>query len=174
MYNQTEWQDRVTQYDDRFKVTANPDGTYTHKEVPGEIIQVGTPQNQTNFNNIENGIQDATLAAQIINWSNHHHLRSIDAHMSSMDSEVTGEVQTVTLTNTATYPFNSTLDSPVTVALKTTRKNLFYTVEAEVAQHDGEVGDIEISGKALNGFKIAYTGSGAKVVLTVRIKGGMA
>ena len=55
MYKQTEWQDRVTQYDDRFKVTANPDGTYTHTEVEGEILQVGTPQNQVNFNNMEIG-----------------------------------------------------------------------------------------------------------------------
>lgn len=174
MYNQTEWQDRVTEFEDRYRVTANRDGTYTHTEVEGEIIQVGTPQNQVNFNNIENGIQDVTLAAQIINWSNLHHRRYIDAHATSMDSEVMGEVHTLTLTNTASYPFNSTLDNPVTVALNTTRKNLFYTVEAEVVQHDGEVGEIEISGKALNGFKIAYTGSGSKVVLAVRIKGGMA
>ena len=174
MYKQTEWQDRVTQYDDRFKVTANPDGTYTHTEVEGEILQVGTPQNQVNFNNMEHGIQDATMAAQILHWGGLHHQRSVDAHMTSMDSEVMGEVHTITLTNTGSYPFNSSVDTPATVALKTTRKNLFYTVEAEVAQHDGEVGDIEISGKALNGFKIAYTGSGSKVVLTVRIKGGMA
>lgn len=174
MYNQTEWQDRVTQYEDRYKVAANLDGTYTHTEVEGEIIQVGTPQNQTNFNNMENGIQDVTMAAQLLDWANLHHRRTVDAHMASMDSEVMGEVRTITLTNTSAYPFNSSVDNPQTIALRSTRKNLFYTVEAEVAEHDGEVGDIEISGKALNGFKIAYTGSGASVTLTVRIKGGMA
>lgn len=35
------------------------------------------------------------------------------------------------------------------------------------------MGDIVISDKALNGFKIAYTGSGSSVKLAVRIKGGM-
>ena len=58
MYRQTRWEDRVTEYEDRYRETQNPDGTFTHTEVPGEIIQEGTPQNQTNFNNMENGIQD--------------------------------------------------------------------------------------------------------------------
>lgn len=126
MYRQTEWQDRVTEYEDRYKVTANPDGTYTHSEVPGEIIQDGTPQNQTNFNNMENGIQDATLAQQILAWANLHNQRRSDAHAASMDSEVLGEMHEVTLTNTQTFPFNTSIDSPRTVALTTARRNLFW------------------------------------------------
>ena len=71
------------------------------------------------------------------------------------------------------FPFNSSVDSPETIAMTTTRKTLFYTVETEVKEHTGLVGDIIISDKALNGFKIAYTGSGSSVKLAVRIKGGM-
>lgn len=173
MYNQTQWQDRVTQYEDRYRETQNPDGTYTHTPVEGEIIQVGTPQNQTNFNNIENGIQDATLAGNILAWLNLHQQRRNDKHETMVDAEILGELHTITLTNNATLPFNSTVDTPTTVALTKTRKNLFYSVEAEVTEHNGLVGDVIISNKALNGFKIAYTGSGKSVTLAVRIKGGM-
>ena len=173
MYKQTQWQDRVTEYEDRYKETENPDGTFTHTPVEGKIIQVGTPQNQTNFNNMENGIQDATVAGNILAWLNLQQQRKNDAHQEIVEAEILGGLQTVTLTNSLTPPFNTTLDSPKTVALKTARKSLFYTVEAEVTAHDGLVGEIIISDKALNGFKIAYTGSGKSVTLAVRIKGGM-
>ncbi len=173
MYKQTKWQDRVTEHEDRYKETENPDGTFTHTPVEGEIIQVGTPQNETNFNNMEAGIQDATLAAQILGWGNLHQQRRNDAHEASMDAEVLGELHTITLTNTQKFPFNSSVDSPKTIALTTTRKNLFYTVEAEVVAHTGMVGDVTVSDKALNGFKIAFTGSGSSVTLAVRVKGGM-
>ena len=65
MYSQTYWQDHVTEFLDRYKEVTNPDGTVTHTPVEGEILQQGTPQNQTNFNNIENGVQDASIAAAI-------------------------------------------------------------------------------------------------------------
>ena len=173
MYSQTYWQDHVTEFLDRYKEVTNPDGTVTHTPVEGEILQQGTPQNQTNFNNIENGVQDVSIAAAIIGWANLHQQRRNDAHILSTDLEIHGELHTITLHNTASAPFNSSVDSPTTIALETTRKNLFYTVEAEVVDHTGLVGDIEISGKALNGFKIAYTGSGSSVTLAVRVKGGM-
>ena len=173
MYKQTEWQDRVTQYEDRYRVTANMDGTYTHEEVPGEVLQAGTPQNQTNFNNAENGIQDVTMATQILAWANFHKQRHDAEHEAMVDAELLGELHEVTLTNSQRYPFNSSLDAPHTIALSQTRRNLFYSVEAEVLESDGQVGEIIISDKALNGLRIAYTGSGASVTLAVRIKGGM-
>ncbi len=77
------------------------------------------------------------------------------------------------MANNQRYPFNSSLDTPHTIALSQARRNLFYSVEAEVLESDGQVGEIIISDKALNGLKIAYTGSGASVKLAVRIKGGM-
>lgn len=173
MHNQTEWKDHVTEYPNRRVITDNGDGTSEVTKDQGEVIQQGTAQSATNFNNMEEGIQDVTLAAQIIGWGNLQQQRQNDAHQAMTDAEVLGESHTVTLTNTSALPFNSTMDNPTTVALTQTRKNLFYTVEAEVTAHTGEVGEIHITDKALNGFKASYDGSGSSVTLTLRIKGGM-
>lgn len=173
MYNSTDWKDHITEHPHRRKITENGDGTSEVVKDQGEVLQQGTPQSATNFNNMENGIQDAYLAASILLFGNLHQQRGNDAHAAMVDGEILGETQTVTLKNTAKFPFNSTRDNPVTVALKQTRKNLFYTVEAEQTGATGEVGSIKISAKALNGFKIAFTGSAKSVTLQIRVKGGM-
>lgn len=169
MYKQTRWQARVTEFENRYFETANPDGSNTYTPNEGEIIQAGTPQNPTNFNNMEVGIQDANLSEHILAWFYRHKM----LHYDIMDEETAGELHEVTLTNNQRFPFNSTVDNPATIALTTTRRNLFYSVEAEVLEHTGLVGEIQISNKALNGFKVAYTGSGSSVKLALRIKGGM-
>ena len=56
MYQETIWQDHVTEFEDRYEERINPDGTVTHIPVEGEIIQQGTPQNAKNFNHMEDGI----------------------------------------------------------------------------------------------------------------------
>ena len=86
-------------------------------------------------------------------------------------SEVTVEEQEVTLSNSQGYPFN---DSAVTVSLGTTRGNTNYIVDYEIEDSDGCVGEIEITSKALNGFKVAFTGSATSVTVTLKIIGGMA
>lgn len=66
MYNRTFWQDHVTEFDNRFREQNNPDGTISHIPVEGEVIQEGTPQNASNFNNIEIGIFAANeIAAEL-------------------------------------------------------------------------------------------------------------
>jgi len=65
----------------------------------------------------------------------------------------------VNLRNTKKYPFN---DSETTVALNNAFSDTDYRVYTEVVSCVGEVGDVVVSGKARNGFKIAYTGSAAK------------
>ena len=52
----TNWQDHVTEFTNKFREFDNPDGTITHEPAEGEVIQEGTPQNASNFNNIERGI----------------------------------------------------------------------------------------------------------------------
>lgn len=173
MYNQTKWEDRATQYEDLYIETNETGGRIRHTPYEGEISTEGTPQDAMNFNNIETGIQDATIATQILSWWALQDMRRDYAHQALMDSEVLGESKEVTLKNTANFPFNTTVDTPQTVNLTKQRKNLFYTVEAEVKSHVGEVGEINITGKALNGFKVGYTGPGSQVVLTLRVKGGM-
>ena len=154
MYNRTYWLDHV-------------------EDQSGTVIQQGTLLDQAHFNNMESGIEDASLASQIYGWADLHQKRFSDANDALMDAEVLGEVHEVTITNNQKFPFNSSIDNPVSVALTKTRKNLYYSVEIEVKTHSGLVGEVIVSDKALNGFKIAYTGSGSSVTLTVRIKGGM-
>ena len=107
----------------------------------GEQIQEGTDQSAGHFNNAEHGISDVNLAAALILIS------------SSLTAEqVATEERTITLTNSQSYPFN---DSTKTIALATARNFTDYTVEAEVLDHSGNVGDVRIFDRMLNGFKIA-------------------
>ena len=94
-------------------------------------------------------------------------------HTTQLDRILMEERYKVTLKNTLAFPFNSTVNSPQTIALSKVRDNAEYSVEAEVLSHDGPVGEIEVTAKARNGFKISYSGSGASVTLLVKVKGGM-
>jgi len=76
---------------------------------------------------------------------------------------------TVTLTNTKEYPFNNSVQ---TVALEKPLKNREYTVLTEVFGTDGDAGDIIVSDKAVNGFKIAFTGAARQAVVRYCVIGG--
>lgn len=141
MYNQTKWLDEVKD------------------QTSGEVIQEGTNQSAGNFNNMEGGIQDASVAAAML---------LIAAGQLQAAQEV--EEHTVTLTNTQSYPFNN---SQKTVSLSVTRTTTAYTVDVEISDHDGDVGDVVISDKLLNGFKVRYDGSAKSATVTLRIKGGL-
>lgn len=77
---------------------------------------------------------------------------------------------TATLTNTKRYPFNN---SAQTVALEAARDHRDYTVITEVLSAEGEVGDVTVSGRAVNGFKLAFTGSAAQAVIHYTVIGGL-
>ena len=124
-----------------------------------EVIQEGTPQSAGNFNNMEGGISDAHLAAALL---------IIQSGLTA--DQVATEEKTVTLSNIQSYPFNN---STQTIALNTVRNFTDYTVEAEITAHDGNVGDVKIFDRMLNGFKIAYDGSAKSATIKLRIKGGM-
>lgn len=183
MYEKTEWIDHAVTPERTFTMVDNRDGTVTL--IPyGTVVQQGTNMNAVNFNNIENGVEDAHVAQSILAFGNLQENRfnrqenqaqneRIASSESKFANEVTGEIKTVTLKNTAEFPFNSTMDIPITVALAKTRKTKFYTVDYEITEHTGEVGDIYIIDKALNGFKLAFDGCGSSVTVTLRIKGGM-
>lgn len=141
MYNQTHWLD---EYKD---------------PVTGEVVQEGTPQSAGNFNNMENGIQDASVAAALLMIG-----------IGQLQVEDSVEEHTVTLTNNQQYPFNN---SKASVALDVARVNKTYIVDVELGAHSGDVGDIKITDKLLNGFKVEYDGSAASATITLRIKGGL-
>lgn len=77
---------------------------------------------------------------------------------------------TATLKNSKRYPFNNSMQ---TIALKTSRDHPDYTVLTEVLSSAGEVGDVTVSGKAVNGFQLAYTGSAKQAVIQYTVLGGL-
>jgi len=162
MYNKTNWIDHVTQYEDRFTETNNSDGTVTHIPVEGVVMQQGTPQNAQNFNNMEYGIFGS-------NEMGNEAMRSL-LHAKQTIKKLIGAVVVTTLTNTNSYPFNN---SKKTIALSELRDTLNYTVDVEAAAvGGGAVGEIVITDKQLNGFKIEHTGSAKSVTIKCVVKGG--
>ncbi len=162
MFEPKLWQDHVTTFENRYTESTNEDGTITHTPVEGEVIQQGTPQNAANFNHMEEGIVNASELAAL--------LAVASIHQGQLQKDLAGEIVTVTMTNTQEYPFN---DSITTVSLPQERNHNGYTVMAEVAEYSGGFpGEIVISEKLLNGFKVAFTGSAKSVKVVLHVKGG--
>ena len=135
MYNKTIWQDHVVDQN-------------------GQVIQQGTPLSARNMNSIENGIFETYELGAVLTQQVMQHKRLL--------ADLEGEVGQVTLTNTQPYPFNN---SKITVALQKARDTLNYTVQTEIISANGFPGDIKISDKQLNGFKIEFTGSATSVTV---------
>ena len=162
MYEWKQWQDHVTEHENRYREIENDDGTITHEAVEGEILQQGTPQSATNFNHMEDGISNAGELAALLAAGAIHQQQAI--------KDLAGETMTVTLANTQEYPFNNSVK---TVSLTQERNTVDYTVTAEVVEYSGGFpGEIVISAKLLNGFKIAHTGSAKSVTVKLYVKGG--
>lgn len=162
-YERTYWQDHVTEFDNRYTEEKNEDGTISHVPVEGEIIQQGTAQSAPHFNNMEEGIHAANeLTAEALRVLIHH---------GQALKQLAGETGALTLTNTQVYPFNN---SRATVALAEPRQTLDYTVTVEAAAvGGGAIGEIVITDKQFNGFKIEHTGSAAKVSVKFIVEGGI-
>ena len=171
MYNQTEWKDHVTQYPNRREITDNPDGTKEVTKAQGEIIQQGTPQSATNFNKQENGIQDAYMAVAVLVQYFMQFERWARQKIADYAAEFLNEIKTVTLVNSTGEAFFNV--EAQTINLTTVRKTLNYDVSWEVTTANGNIGEISVKDKQLNGFKISYDGSATSVTLKIRIKGGM-
>ena len=84
------------------------------------------------------------------------------------DDALICEDGTVSMTNTQKFPFN---DSQKTVALVKTQKNTKYVVIVDDVTA-GNVGDIVVTDKQVNGFKIGFTGSASSVKVTYSVIGG--
>ena len=81
-------------------------------------------------------------------------------------------VLTASLTNSEAYPFN---DSITTLAFgnSQTRSTTDYSVTFYVVSSTGGfVGDIIVSDKMLNGFKVEYTGSATAATIKCFVQGG--
>lgn len=125
-------------------------------------------------NGIENDVKDVDIALHMLVDGYLPLKRYYDDNAETLIAEMTGESHTVILTNSKNYPFNSTVSNPVSVPLTVNRQNLYYSIETEITNvEDGLVGDIHVTDKQLNGFKISFDGSAKKVIVVARIKGGM-
>jgi len=168
MYNWTKWLDHVTDPSNRFTVVQNGDGTWTITPA-GTVMQQGTPQDQIRFNKIEDGIVDAhATVALLLNFIRQRDWAHNDME-ADLSAELLGEVGTVTLNNSETFPFNNSL---VSVSLVKPRKTLNYLVIVEVPTATGNVGEIVVTDKLINGFKIGFTGSAKSVTVKYKVIGG--
>ena len=162
MYLPTPWKDHAVDPANTYRIVENADGTITL--IPaGKLVQQGTNMSAVNFNNMESGILTANLtgmeAMQLIRL------------FGDKATALEGVILEAELTNSQKYPFNNSVKT-LAFASADVRNTKDYTVIVEAEATGGFVGDIIISDKMLNGFKIAYTGSASKVAVKCYVQGG--
>ncbi len=163
MYKVKDWKDHVTEFPNRRTLVENEDGTVDVTKAQGELIQQGTPQSATNFNNMETGIFAAQATAT-------EAARMAKLNAAGLEAEK-GEAIGVSLTNGLAYPFNN---SQKTISLGTKKTKTDYYVDVEIiSATGGGVGEFRITDKLLNGFKIAYSGAATAANVVCRVKGGV-
>lgn len=128
----------------------------------GDIMQEGTLHDEVNMNRMEGGILESHLLATM--------LLQQGIQQKQILADLEGEIGEITLKNSETFPFNNSIK---TIALQKQRDNLNYRVITEVISADGEVGNVIVTDKQLNGFKIAFTGSAKNVTIKYYVQGGM-
>lgn len=84
--------------------------------------------------------------------------------------DIQGQVLTVALNNTRKFPATN---AEKTVTLPKTVNNVDYDITAEIVEADGPVECVEVYGKALNAFKVNYSGSARNVTLKLHVTGGL-
>lgn len=165
IFNPINWKDRIVQRPRTYTEVHNQDGSRTDTPAPGEIQEQGTQVSATNLNQMDHGIQDAKISVeQILNG-----LRQTVWRVEDLEKATIQEVGEKVLTNTKNFPFN---DSKDTVALTNTRENLNYVVVIVSATGAGNIGDVEVSDRLTNGFKLAFTGSAKSVTVKYAVIGG--
>lgn len=65
-YKKTNWKDHVVERPRTYTEKANTDGTKTFTPSPGEVLQEGTPQSATNFNNFEEALLHYSIATDAL------------------------------------------------------------------------------------------------------------
>ena len=171
MYSRTYWVDHALSETNKF--TIKQVSGDVHTIVPyGTVMQQGVPQDAAHFNNIEEALSAHEIALGLHSNALMQHMDEIKKNAALaevVDKLHTVETGTVTLTNSAKFPFNN---SQKTVALAAQRNTPAYVVITEVKSFVGNVGEIVVSDILANGFKIAFTGSATSVTVEYKILGG--
>lgn len=81
-YKRIKWQDHIVERPRTYTEAINSDGSKTLTPAPGEVLQQGTPQSASNFNNAEEALVHYSIA---FDW-----LATITASM-SMEMETMRE-----------------------------------------------------------------------------------
>lgn len=162
MYDLILWENRRTEFSNRYSVAQNADGTITLTPVTGDIIAAGTSFNQQNMNRMESGINEAMIIANMGIIQLIQHQRELE--------NTYFETGTAEISSNENYPFNK---ESVTVAMDKARNTLDYIVIAFCDDlQQGRA--IRIRDKQLNGFKIEVEDC-PKTPITIKyfILGGM-
>lgn len=168
MRERTYWVDHVLSETNKFTVILVGGDVYSI--VPyGTIMQQGTYQDAAHFNSIEESLTAHEAALLTLIDHAQHSREQLEAAQANIDELCATETGTVTLTNTAKYPFNN---SKQTVALSANRDTGNYVVVVEVTAASGNVGEIIVSDQLVNGFKIEYTGSASSATISYKVIGG--
>lgn len=162
MYIPVFWEDRIVEFPRRVSVNDLGNGLKEWTPAPGEVIKKGTQQSATHFGNMDYGNLENALILGLVSMN----LRLVQE---SLD-DVRGQTLTATLNNSLKYPAT---DAEKTITLPKMVNNTDYSVEAEITEADGPVECVEIYGKALNAFKVCYSGSAKSVTLKLHVKGGL-
>ena len=80
------------------------------------------------------------------------------------------EIGSAVLTNSLTFPFNNSKKS---VALTKIQKDINYAVMAWTDSEAGNIGNIQVTDKQVNGFKVAYSGSAKTATIKYIVIGGL-
>lgn len=168
MYQKTDWRDHVTDKPGLYIITDNKDGTWTITPA-GKVMQQGTPQDQEHFNNIENGVWDIYAALGMMFNTVRQQGWQLNEAVATIDNSWQIVSGSVDLTNARTYPCNNSKKS---VSLRLAMGSTSYLVMTELVKSDGPVGDIEVSEKLVNGFKLAYNGSAKSATIEYIAIGG--
>lgn len=122
-----------------------------------------------NLKELDIGVADAQNAVRILLNYARWNKWDIDDIKQWITKQGTFETGTVAMTNTLAFPFN---DSQQSVSLAQSRNTTNYIVLTEVTAFSGNVGEVEVSDKLVNGFKIAYTGSAPSATIKYTVIGG--
>ena len=174
MYDRTYWVDHVLSETNKFKVILSSLGDDIYSITPyGTVMQNGTFQDAAHFNKIEEQLTAQELGTLLLINAHSQQIdynTALDAVIEKTRKAVNAANTNIAfLTNTMAFPFNNSQQS---IALDKMRDNTNYHVDYYVALSEGNIGEIIVSDKLRNGFKLAYTGSAKKVHIVYTITGG--
>ena len=134
------------------------------------IANQGTKVGTLEQNSTKHGKRLDTLETTSTNYG--RRLDALEKAGTGGGGDTTQEVQEITITaGSDPWPFGITTKS---VTLGTVRKNTNYTVDAYVKSYSGgALGDVVVSDKGTNNFKVKHDGSATTVTLVLKITGGM-